>query len=356
MNAAPHPPESVCILRLSALGDVCHTVPLLRALQDALPDTRLSWIIDRSCHPLVGRIDGVEFIVHDKRAGLRGLLALRRELAARRFDALLATQRSARANLVAALVRARLKVGYDRARAREGHALVTGARIRGGAADQHAMDCILSFLEPLGLTVPAAPRWDFPLEEADLAWAREQIPDGDRCLLISPASSFAQRNWRAGHYATVADHAARRHGLRVLLCGGPGKAERQLGDRILAAMKEPATDLIGRDTLQRFLALLGRAVLVLTPDSGPAHMATAMGAPVLGLYAATDCRRSGPYHSRQWCVNAFDEAARRYAGREAGALRWGRHLHVDGVMDLVRPEAVIERLDAFAASGALARS
>ena len=356
MTPTSTPPTSVCILRLSALGDVCHTVPLLRALQDALPGTRLGWIIDRSCHALVSRIDGVDFIVHDKRAGLRGLLALRRQLAGRHFDALLATQRSARANLVAAMVRAGRKVGYDRQRAREGHGLVTNARIHPGGADQHAMDCILSFLEPLGLPVPARPRWDFPLDDADRAWAREQIPDADRCLVISPASSFAQRNWRAEHYAQVADHAARRLGLRVLLCGGPGPIERRLGNDILRSMNEPATDLIGRDTLHRFLALLARATLVLTPDSGPAHMATAMGAPVLGLYAATDCRRSGPYHSRDLCVNAFPEAARQYTGRDPESLRWGRHLHVHGVMDLVRPEAVIERLEAFAASGASGRS
>jgi heptosyltransferase I len=341
-------PDTICILRLSALGDVCHTVPLLRALQDQLPRTRLSWVIDRSAFPLVRNLDGVEWIVHDKRAGLRGLRELRRELGGRRFDALLVTQRSARANLVAALIRADLRIGYDRARARDLHGLVVNTRIPAGAPDQHVMDCILSFLEPLGLKLPDQPRWDLPLSDDDRAWARSVVPDGERYAVLSPAASVPQRNWRAEYYARVADHAVRRHGLRMLLCGGPGVTERRLGDAIIAAMREPITDLIGRDTLTRFLALLARATLVISPDSGSAHMANAMGAPVLGLYAATDCRRSGPYRSRALCVNAFPEAARRYTGREALTLRWGRHIHEPGVMDLVDPSVAIERLDAFA--------
>lgn len=339
--------QSVCILRLSALGDVCHTVPLLRALQHQLPEAHVTWVVDRAGRHLLEGIDGVETIVFDKHGGPRAMAALRRELAGRRFDALLVTQRSLRANLLAALIPARMRVGYDRRRARELHGLVVNARIRDGGADQHAMDCMLSFLEPLGLEVPVRPEWRFALSDADLEFARHHLPDGEEGLIVSPASSRPERNWRPEHYAAVADHAIRRHGFRVLLCGGPSAAERELGDAIVAAMRERPADLIGRDTIKRFLALAARARLVISPDSGAAHLANAMGTPVLGLYAATDSRRSGPYFSRHLCVDEFAAAAERFEGRPAHELRWGKHIHAEGVMDLIRPEAVIDRLDDF---------
>jgi heptosyltransferase I len=168
--------------------------------------------------------------------------------------------------------------------------------------------------------------------------------------LINPCSSHPLRNWRAQRYAAVADHAVRRHGLRIAVCGGRSDLERQTADAILAAMREPALDLVGRDTLKQFLALARRAVALLTPDSGPMHMANAMGTPVIGLHAASNPARSGPYNSRRWCVDRYDAAARRFRGRPASELRWGSKIEVDGVMDLIEVESVVERLDALMAA------
>ena len=94
-------------------------------------------------------------------------------------------------------------------------------------------------------------------------------------------------------------------------------------------------------------ALLQRASVVLTPDAGPAHIASALGTPVIGIYAATWSRRSGPYNSLDLCVDRYEEAARKYRNRKAAELRWGHRIEEPGVMDLVRPADVIERLEAF---------
>jgi heptosyltransferase I len=335
------------LLRLSALGDVCNAVPLLRELQRQLPEASISWVIGAHEIKLVGDIPGVEFLPFDKADGLRSMTALRRRLAGRRFDALLVTQRSLRANLLARLIPARRRIGYDRERSRELHGLAVSARIAPADPGQHIVDCMLSFLEPLQLRSAAEPRWDIPISAADEAYAREHIPDGRDALIISPSSSHPQRNWRAERYAQVADHAIRRHNLAVLLCGGPGAAERALGDAIIAAMQEQAQDLIGRDTVKQFLALAARARLVISPDSGPAHFANAVGTAVLGLYAATDCRRSGPFYSRELSINEFPAVARDLTGRPPEALPWGKHLHANGVMDRILAADVIARLDTF---------
>ncbi len=125
-----------------------------------------------------------------------------------------------------------------------------------------------------------------------------------------------------------------------------------MGDAILAAMheREGVLDLIGKDTLKRYLALAARATLVLSPDSGPMHMANAVGTPVLGLHAASNPARSGAYGSRQWAVDRYDAAARKYRGVPAQALAWGAKVEYPGVMELVETEAVIETMDRFVAS------
>jgi heptosyltransferase I len=134
--------------------------------------------------------------------------------------------------------------------------------------------------------------------------------------------------------------------MRVVLAGGPSAAERSLGDAILARMETAPLDLIGKDTLKRALALYRRAALVLTPDSGPMHMANAVGARVLGLHAASNPARSGPYSDRRWCVDRYDDAARNYLHKPATELPWGTKIEYPGVMDLVTVDDVIERLEA----------
>lgn len=117
-----------------------------------------------------------------------------------------------------------------------------------------------------------------------------------------------------------------------------------MGDAIVALMRQPCENAIGKDTLLELLATLERATLLLSPDSGPAHMATAVGTPVIGLYAATNPARSGPYLSRQWCLDKYDVAARRLLGKPAQELPWTTKIERPGVMDLITPDEVIRKL------------
>lgn len=339
-------PRSICLLRLSALGDVTHVVPLVRTLRRAWPLVRLDWIIGKGEHRLLEGLQGVDFIEYDKRSGLAGMLALRRRIGRTPYDALLQMQVAARANLLSAFVPARRRIGYDRSRSKDLHGLFVSERI----ADRpglHVLDAIGSFCGPLGLQQTEV-AWDLPVPEAAREWAAAQWPeDGTPTLLISPCSSHVLRNWRAERYAAVADHAAQR-GWRVVLCGGRSALERSTTDAILAGMSAPALDLVGKDTLKQLPALLERADLVMTPDSGPMHIANAMGTKVLGLHAATNPQRSGPYSDRRYCVDRYDAAARRYLGKPASALKWGTRIESAGVMDLVGVDDAIAAFERFA--------
>ena len=339
-------PASLCLLRTSAIGDVTHVVPLVRTVQRHWPQTRLTWLVGKLEHRLVGDLSGVDFVVFDKHAGRAGQKAVRERLAGQRFDALLHMQVALRANLLSLAVKAPLRIGYDRARSKDLHGLFVNCRIPARRGD-HVLDAIGSFLEPLGLKQTEV-RWDIPVPDEAQAFAARHLPAGEPVLLVSPASSHRLRNWRPERYAAVMDHAALALGWRVVLCGGPTAFEREFGDAILAHARARPLDLIGKDTLKQLFALLGRATLVLCPDSGPMHMANAAGTPVLGLHAASNPERSGPYSDRRWCVDRYDAAARRFRRKPAEALAWGAKLEYPGVMDLIEIEDVIERLEAFA--------
>jgi heptosyltransferase I len=336
-------PEKVCLLRLSAIGDTCHVVPLLRTLQDAWPRTRFTWVIGKLEAKLMSVIPDVELITVDKAAGLSAFTRLRTEMQRRgAFDLLLHLQLSIRASTVAACVRAPIKLGFDRPRARELQWLFTNRQIA-PRSREHVQDSFMGFADALGIA-RRPPRWNVPLPAAALAYAEQLIPDSQPTLLISACSSHRARNWLPERYAAVADYAVRKHGMRVILCGGPAAVERDTAAAIAKQAGVPLIDQVGKDTLPQLLALLARATVLLTPDSGPAHMATLVNTPVIGLYAATNPARSGPYLSRRWCVDAYDAAARKFLGKPAAELPWTRKIELPGVMELIEVAPVCSRL------------
>ncbi len=343
------PPRSVCLVRLSALGDTCHTVAVLRALQAAWPETAFTWVIGAAEHRLIRLVDGVRFVTFDKRRMLAELVRIRAELRGQSFDLLLHMQLSFRASLVAALVRSPLRVGFDRARARELQWLFTNREIA-PRRREHVLDGLMGFAHACGV-VPGPPRWHVPLPEAARAYAERIATGAARLLLVSPCSSHPQRNWHAHGYAAAIDHAVRVHGMQAVLVGGRSVLEAQAGAEIEALATTGPLNQIGKDTLPELLALMARADGLITPDSGPAHMATMVGLPVIGLYAATNPARSGPYLSRALCVDRYAEAALIQFGRTPDELDWMTKIERPGVMDLVTVPDVLARIDALPCNG-----
>ncbi len=345
-NTPPAAPESICLLRLSALGDVTHFLPIVHALQVAWPQSRITWIVGRREHALVSLLPNVEFLILDKKRGLAGYLDLARQLSGRRFSLLLLMQVSLRAHLASLLVRAPRRLGYDAVRSRDLHRLFINERIA-FIDRQHVLDGHRGFLHHLGIRGEALD-WSLPLPAAARSWAEAALPGEQATLIISPSSSVALRNWHAQGYAQVADYAITRHGMRVVLCGGPAQAEREFGAQIAQHMQAgQPIDLIGKDTIPQFLALLERAQVLIGPDSGPAHMAAITDTPVIGLYALSNPQRCGPYKSLAHCVDAYPQACAELLGKPADTLPWGTRVEHPEAMRLIQPEQVMARLDAL---------
>ena len=335
--------KSICILRLSAIGDVTHVIPVVLSLQEQMPGVNITWVIGKLEAKLIGDLPGVEFIVFDKSAGLRAYLDLRKTLKGRRFDALLHMQVAFRANFVAACIPADIRIGYDKARSKDLHGLFINRRIA-SASEQHVRDCLASFLEPLGLR-SAPPRWNIPLSESDHAFARQHLSKDCLNLVISPCASHRLRNWPAERYAKLADYATRTHGMRVLLVGSPATVELEYCSVIESTMTEKVHNICGKDTLKQLAALLEHADLVVAPDTGPAHIASAMGTDVLGLFAASNPNRSGPYNSLMWCVNRYPDALKQFTAKSLDQSKWGAKAEFEGAMEMISVDETCAILD-----------
>jgi heptosyltransferase I len=204
----------------------------------------------------------------------------------------------------------------------------------------------MGFVRACGIE-PAAPYWNIDLPPNALDYARGIIVAGQPTLLISPCSSHAARNWSAARYAALADHAATAHHMNVVLVGGRSAEEAHMGTAIAATARAPLVNQIGKDTLPQLLGLMSQSTALLSPDSGPVHMASMVGLPVVGLYAATNPQRAGPYYSREWCVDKYDAAACKYLGRPAAQIPWTTKIERPGVMDLIEVSDAVEKLDAL---------
>ncbi len=333
------------MLRLSAIGDTCHALAVIRRLQDNWPDTRVTWIIGRTEAQLMGDIPDVEFVVFDKSRGRGAYRDVRNALRGRHFDVALCMHASMRANLLVRSIPAPVRLGFDRARARDFQWLFTN-RCIAPAHGEHAMDAMMAFATAIGAGVTAL-RWDIPLPDADREFAARYRPDGKPLVVISPCSSQRARNfrnWRVDRYAAVVGHLRSRHGARVVLTGGPSHVETEYGERLAA---RGADNLVGRTTLKQLAALLAAADLVICPDSGPAHMATALGTAVVGLYATSNPDRTGPYLSKKYTINRYPDAISRYLGKNVADLRWGQRVRHADAMDLIEVDDVVQSIDDF---------
>ena len=347
------PPSNLCIIRLSAIGDTCHTVPVVRAIRSAWPDTQITWIVGRVEHGLLSGLEGVEFVVLDKSRGTRGYFDIRRKLRGRYFDLVLHLHASMRANLVSLMVPSKIRLGFDRDRARDYQWLFCNERIP-PTPRQHVMDGLFEF--PTLLGVERGPlHWDIPVSADDERFATEHTDGPDPVLLISPCTGqrFRNfRNWSVAHYAEIADYASIYYGAKVILTGGPTPLEREYGEQICEQAQVRVVNLIGRTTLKQLLALLEHATVLVCPDSGPAHMATAVGTPVVGLYATSNRHRTGPYASQHLVVDKYPDAVRNELGVEVEQIRWGQRVRNPDAMNLITVPDVVEKLSmAFAERG-----
>jgi heptosyltransferase I len=282
------------IVMMRAVGDAVHVLPLLTALKAHAPDARITWVLQPGAASLVRGHCAVDDIVEfDRARGWRAYSAVRGALATRPFDVVLALQVYFKAGLVTSFTHAPVKLGFDRARARDANWLFTTHRIppRDG---QHVQDQYFEFLDALG--VPHGdPVWDLGPWPDERGWQSEFLARYDRPIApIVVATSKPEKDWLPERWAEVADALWNDFGLQPLLVGGRSPRELAAEATIVARARAPVASAHGSG-LRRLVGILDGAALVLSPDTGPLHMTVALGTPVISLMGYTNPKRVGPY-------------------------------------------------------------
>lgn len=324
------------------MGDVTLVVPAVKTIQKAFPGARISWITSPLAHELLAGLPGVDFIVVDKPSSLGDYLALRSRLRPYRFDVLLAMQASLRINLIYPLIHARRRIGFDRRRARDGQWLFTREQIP--FHDEHLLESFLGFAHQIGATDDDI-RWDLPLPEADRHWAREQLQGlSGPFLAINAAASKAERNWPASRYVQLVREIRRRWCPTIVLTGGPGELDRSLAEAIYRECPEGVLNLVGRTRPKQLAALLEAMDVLVAPDTGPAHVAAAMGTPVVGMYAVAPPGLSRPWPWPELVVDRFGQAVEKYLHKDPATVPWGTRVHDARAMELISVDDVLAKL------------
>jgi len=346
------PPRTLAIMRLSAIGDVTHMLPVVNTLQKVWPQTQITWFIGKLEAQLIGDFPNVEFIIVDKGAGWKGYWQLYRRMRHRQFDIFLQMQVSLRASITSMMIPAKVRIGFDRKRAADKQWWFTDYQIP-HQPRQHVLDSFFEFLVFLGINERHL-QWSLPIPPVAYEFAKNTFPSNKKLLVINPCSSQRRnnwRNWRHEHYAAVIEYAVTHCDMHVALTGGPAANEVAMGEAVLAALSpvtaQSVTDLIGKTALKELAAILDKACAVIAPDTGPAHIANAVGTPVIGLYATSNPERTGPY-DRRWVVNQYP-AALAHIGLSEASAKWGQRVRDPNVLDLITVAQVTDKLSAVLA-------
>lgn len=314
----------ILVVRLSALGDVVHAMPAVAGLRRALPDARIDWLVDERRRELIEMVPVVDRRIVAPRTGrLSGIPHVVRTLRAARYDAAIDFQGLMKSALLARLSGARRVIGFDRRHLRERAARWWYTETPPVGEPTHVIEKNLALAAGLGVETrplearpfefPIAPR---PSDAVARARAAAGCGAGEPFALVSPGAAWPSKRWAPDRFGALADRLRRAHGLSSVVLWGP--EERALAERVSAASADAAAPA-PPTTIADVVALARAAAVVVAGDTGPLHVAAAVGAPVVGVYGPSDPRRNGPWSPRDVVVSRRDRCqCRRRRGR-AGA-------------------------------------
>lgn len=305
--------SSVLIVRLGALGDVVHTIPAAAAIRRAMPEASIDWLVDVRHRELLDLVPVVTNRIAVNTSAIGSLYETGAALRRSKYDVALDLQGLLKSAILARMSGARRVIGFPSELLRERWASVFYTETAGDAA-AHVIDKNVSMLKAIGIRMPELA---FPIEDRNpriAAEARQRlgIADGERFAVLNPGAAWPNKRWPPVYFAEVARGLAKRHSLRSLVLWGPGESE-LAQDVVLAS---DGTAVVGpQTTMADLVSLLKAAALMISGDTGPMHIAGAVGVPVVGIFGPTDPQRNGPWNERDLTVSRYRSCACHYQRR-----------------------------------------
>lgn len=321
---------------MSAVGDAVHVLPLITALKRHNPRARITWILQPGPASLVrGHPDVDEIILFERKKGLRAFAEIRDALRGRSYDVVLSLQVYLKAGIITGFARAPVKLGFDRARARDLNWLFTTHRIP-GRPNQHVQDQYFEFLEALGVahepvTWKLGP-WPHEAEARRAFVATLRRPT----VTLVLATSNPQKDWIPERWAELVDSLHEDFRLHPVLAGGRSARELAVEETVMRLARYKPRSTLGVP-LRELVWLIDASELVISPDTGPLHMAVALDTPVIGLMGYNNPKRIGPYRKYQdLMLDAYGDPGEKYPISPEHREDRMRRIQVADVVDRVR--------------------
>lgn len=292
-------PRRVCLIKPSALGDVCNATPSFSALRALWPDAHFSWVVNSNLRGLVDGLPGLDEVIPFERrqlrptpGGIASMARFARELRRRRFDLAIDLQGLLRSGLMAMATGAPIRVGLGNAR--EGATAFYTHRVPMPADPTHAVDRLLLVASAFGADIDE-PRFLVAMTDADRLWAESALRDvpGPR-LGLNLGARWATKRWPPEKFAEIGRRAADHFGAGLVALGAP--EDRPLIEALARTLAPtPVLDLSGRTTLPQLAAVSAGLDLLVSNDTGPLHLAVSSGTRTVGIYTCTNPEENGPY-------------------------------------------------------------
>jgi|HubBroStandDraft_6_1064221.scaffolds.fasta_scaffold171895_2 heptosyltransferase-1 len=286
--------ERFLVVRLTALGDILHTVPAVAALRAAHANAKIDWVVERKWAPVLEGSSAINEVISFDRRSLWGAIECAQRLRENRYTCAIDFQGLYKSSVLAALSGAARRIGFDRAWAREeGAAMLYTERVI--PTGRHVTELNYSLAEQAGASRPRTPEYPLRVPAGGAASIRSRLQElgiGGEYIVLGPGGSWRAKCWPPERYGEFCREFEKRNTMRVIVIHGPG--EKSLAEQVLRAAASARAVAVAT-TIEELMGLLAHARCVVAADSGPLHLAAALGTPVVGLYGPTDPGRNGPF-------------------------------------------------------------
>ena len=321
INSSP----SICILRLSSIGDITHMIPVINTLLNQSPESDITWIIGKTEYELVKNIRNIEFIVFDKKRSIDSVKHLMKSLEGRKFNFLLHMQKSLRSKIISFFVRAEKKYNYGNLKIRD---------------KSHVLDTFFLFLKNLGINKKILD-WSINIDKN-----QNILKIKKDYVVLNPFTSsrrFNFREWKIDNYISICRYLSAEYNIDSVIVGGNNSYEIDESKKI--GREKFIHNLVGKTNLQELYNILDDSKFYIGPDSGILHIASMLKKPVIGLFATSNPLRTGPYDNMNYVINKYEIALKKYNNKSIHEVKWGARIRNNQAMSLITQDDVIDMAD-----------
>ena len=322
MNKENNTSISICILRLSAIGDVTHVIPIVSTLQKYYKKADITWVIGKTEYELVKMLDNVNFIVIDKNKTLDSVIGMHKYLRKENFDIVFHMQKSLRSKFLGRIINGKINVTFNDIKTN----------------NNHVLDNFFAFLEKINIQTKEL-NWQTNkvLTNCDSFIDEANIEELKPFVAINPFTSERVNNyreWDYDNYGTIAEYLFNEYSIKTVFIGKTTE-ERKKNFQKHIKTSSKLLNLINKTSLVEMLSILNMSEFYIGPDSGTLHMANMLALPIIGLYATSNPKRTGAYSSLEYTVDRYEEAVDRFSKKSIENTKWGERVRDKRAMKLI---------------------